>query len=141
MTEAFKDIADVRRECNPFLEVLGVVFTNVDGRATRLRSQLESMTANVLPGRRFETFISQAVVLPEMSGRGITLFQLPRYAKHPVARQYMRLAAEIEHRVHNRDAFLIGRLPPLDRAIIRTPHTPDVPPHSSVGQVAFTASE
>lgn len=117
------------------------MFTNVDGRATRLRTQLESMTADVLPGRRFETFISQAVVLPEMSGRGITLFQLPRYAKHPVARQYMRLAAEIEHRVHNRDAFLGGQLAPLDRAIIRTPHTPDVPPHSGVAQIASHGSE
>ena len=31
LTEAFNDIADVRRHRNPNLEVLGVVFTNVDG--------------------------------------------------------------------------------------------------------------
>jgi chromosome partitioning protein len=127
LTEAFNDIADVRKGCNPALEVLGVVFTNVDGRATRLRHELESLVAAVLPGRRFETFISQAVALPEMSGRGMTLFQLPGYAKHPAAMQYLRLAAEIEHRVHNREAFLAGELLPLHRASARTPHTPDVP--------------
>lgn len=42
LTEAFNDIADVRRRRNPALEVLGVVFTNVDGRTSRLRAELET---------------------------------------------------------------------------------------------------
>lgn len=112
LTEAFNDIADVRKHRNPGLEVLGVVFTNVDGRATRLRAQLETVVHSALPGRRFDTYISQAVVLPDLSGRGKTLFQLPRYDKYAVAKQYMRLAQEVEHRVTNRDAFLAGTLPP-----------------------------
>jgi chromosome partitioning protein len=77
LTEAFNDIADVRKHRNRNLEVLGVVFTNVDGRATRLRSQLETIVNEALPGRRFETCIPQAILLPELSGQGITLFQLP----------------------------------------------------------------
>jgi chromosome partitioning protein len=114
LTEAFNDIADVRRRRNPGLEVLGVVFTNVDGRATRLRAELEAVVAAALPGRRFATSIAQAVLLPDLSGRGKTLFQLPRFAAIPVANQYLRLAAEVEHRVRNRDAFRAGTLGPPD---------------------------
>ncbi|MCC6357378.1 MAG: ParA family protein [Phycisphaerales bacterium] len=127
LTEAFNDIADVRRHRNPRLEVLGVVFTNVDGRATRLRSQLEQVVSTSLPGRRFETSISQAVILAELSGRGKTIFQLPRFADVAVARQYLRLAAEIEQRVRNRTEFLAGSMPPLEAAGVRTPHTPEIP--------------
>lgn len=122
LTEAFNDIADVRRHRNPRLEILGVVFTNVDGRATRLRGQLEAVVAQSLPGRQFETSISQAVILPDLSGRGKTLFQHPQYLHLNVARQYLRLAAEIEHRVLNREEFLVGTLPPLAKANVCTPH-------------------
>lgn len=122
LTEAFSDIADVRRQRNPCLEVLGVVFTNVDGRATRLRAQLEAVVHEALPGRRFETSISQAVILPELSGQGRTIFDLPRCLQFPVARQYLRVPAEIEHRVLNREAFLSSTLPPLERAAVSTPH-------------------
>jgi chromosome partitioning protein len=128
LTEAFNDIADVRRRRNPRLEVLGVVFTNVDGRATRLRGELETVVNDALPGRRFETCISQAVILPELSGRGRTLFQVPNFTKLKVATQYLRLAAEIEHRVRNRDAFLAGTLSPLPAAGVCTPHSPELPP-------------
>jgi cellulose biosynthesis protein BcsQ len=130
LTEAFNDIADVRRHRNPALEVLGVIFTNVDGRATKLRSQLEIVVGEALPGRRFETCISQAVILPELSGRGKTIFQVPGYARLTVAQQYLRLAAEIEHRTRQRQAFLAGTLPPLVNGGIRTPHAPDVPAES-----------
>ncbi|MFN0137338.1 MAG: ParA family protein [Phycisphaerae bacterium] len=110
LSEAFNDIADVRRHRNPDLEVLGVVFTNVDGRATRLRHELEAVVAAALPHRQFQTSISQAVILPEVSGRGKTLFQLPKYERYPAALQYMRLATEVERRVRNRSAFLTGTL-------------------------------
>jgi chromosome partitioning protein len=127
LTEAFNDIADVRRHRNPALEILGVVFTNVDDRATKLRAQLETVVNQALPGRRFETSISQAILLPDLSGRGKTLFQLPKYLHLKVAQQYLRLAAEIEHRVCHRDAFLAGTLPPLGQATVSTPHAPDSP--------------
>lgn len=113
LTEAFRDISDVRQHSNPRLEVLGIVFSNVDGRATRLRAELEAVAAVALPGRRFETHISQAVLLPELSGRGGTVFQLPGYLRIPVAQQYLRLAAEVEHRVRHRELFLQGKLPPF----------------------------
>lgn len=122
LTEAFRDIADVRTHRNPALEVLGIVFANVDRRATRLRAEMESVVAAALPGRLFETHISQAVILPEVSGQGRTLFQLRGYAHIPAAQQFLRLAAEVEHRVRHRDAFLAGRFPSLDRARVSTPH-------------------
>lgn len=110
LTEAFNDIADVRRHRNAELEVLGVVFTNVDRRATRLRSELEAVVATALPGRSFDTSISQAVVLPEVSGRGKTIFQLPKFERYAVANQYRLLAAEVERRVCDRAGFLAGTL-------------------------------
>jgi chromosome partitioning protein len=118
LTHAFDDIADVRKHRNPGLEVLGVVFTNVDGRATRLRNQLEAVVKEALPGRRFQTSISQAVILPDVSGRGRTLFQLPKFASVPVARQYLRLSVELEHRVLNRQSFLDGSLRPPDFSVL-----------------------
>lgn len=117
LTEAFNDIADVRKHRNPGLEVLGVVFTNVDGRATRLRAQLEAVVNKALPGRRFDTSISQAVILPDASGRGKTLFQLPKFEDIPVAMQYIRLSIEVEHRVRHRETFLQGALDALPFAI------------------------
>jgi len=108
----------VRKHRNAGLEVLGVVFTNVDGRATRLRAQLESVVNEALPGRRFETSISQAVILPDVSGRGKTLFQLPRFTGIAVAQQYLRLSVELEHRVRNRGAFLQGVLSPPDFSVL-----------------------
>jgi chromosome partitioning protein len=114
LTEAFNDIADVRAMRNPGLEVLGVIFCNIDRRATRLRAQLERVVREGLPGRAFETSISQAVILPEVSGRGTTLFDLPNASGIAVARQYRALAAEIEHRVRHREAFLAGALPAME---------------------------
>ncbi len=121
LNEACNDIADVRRQRNPLLEVLGVVFTNVDERVTRIRAELEAAVDSAMPRRRFETHISQAVVIPEVSGRGTTLFQLPEFTRLPVAQQYLRLAAEVEHRVRNRRAFLLGTLAPLSSATASTP--------------------
>ena len=111
--DAARMMIEVRRHHNPALEVLGVIFTNVDGRATKLRTQLEAVVGEALPGSRFDTCISQAVILPELSGRGKTVFQVQGNAKLNVAKQHLRLAAEIEHRTRNREDFLAGRLKPL----------------------------
>ncbi|MCK4659477.1 MAG: ParA family protein [Phycisphaerae bacterium] len=123
LSEAFNDIADVRAHRNPELEVLGVVFTNVDGRATRLKAELDAVVNDAMPGRRFETTISQAVIIPTLSGKGKTLFQIPKFNRVAAARQYRQLAAELEHRVLNRDEFLAGTLPPyqaqVDQATVR----------------------
>ncbi|MFN0133117.1 MAG: ParA family protein [Phycisphaerales bacterium] len=50
LTEAFRDIGDVRRHRNPNLEILGVIFTNVDRRARRLRARLETVVARLSRG-------------------------------------------------------------------------------------------
>ncbi|MFA6043739.1 MAG: ParA family protein [Phycisphaerales bacterium] len=114
LSEALNDIAEVRQYRNPELEVLGVIFSNVDPRATRLRGELEFVVGEALPGRQFETVITQAIVIPECSGKGRTLFQLPKHQEIRSAQQYMCLAAEVEHRVLHRAAFIDGSLPPLD---------------------------
>jgi len=110
LSEAFNDIADVRAQRNPELEVLGIVFTNVDGRTTRLKAELDAVVKDSMPRRRFRTVISQAIIIPTLSGKGKTLFQVPNHDRLPVARQYKQLAAEVEYRVLNRDAFLSGDL-------------------------------
>jgi chromosome partitioning protein len=132
LSEAFRDISDVRSHRNTALEVLGVVFSNVDGRATRLRAELEAAAAAALPGRRFATHISQAVLIPELSGRGLTLFQLPGYLKNPVAQQYLRLAAEIEHRIRHRTLFLSGNLPEIAEGPLSVPRAMEEPPEPAM---------
>jgi chromosome partitioning protein len=114
LTEAFRDIADARKHRNPQLEVLGIVFANVDRRTHRLRANLEAVVSQSLPGRKFATSISQSIVIPDLSGSGITIFQEPKLHNHHVAREFSQLAAEIEHRVRHREQFLSGQLPPLD---------------------------
>ncbi|MDX2116826.1 MAG: ParA family protein [Planctomycetota bacterium] len=113
LAEACRDIRDVRQYRNPDLEVLGVVFNNVDPRARLLRIDLESLVEELLPGRRFKTTISQAVILPHLSGMGRTLFQEDNWQRLVPARQYHRLATEVLHRVLNRDEFIHRRLDEL----------------------------
>lgn len=114
ITEALCDVGDVRKHRNPSLEILGVVFSAIDGRATRLRAQVDEVVNSALPGRRFDNYISNAIVLPDTSGIGKTLFQLPKFEAIPVAQQYLRLSVELEHRARNREAFLAGTLQPPD---------------------------
>ncbi len=106
LNEALKDIADVRGQRNPGLEVLGVILTCVDTR-TNLAREVEQLVARELPGRAFQTIITQANALPVLSGRGKTLFDSKLYATHKVTDQYRCLAAEVEARVLDREAFLI----------------------------------
>src|SRR6516165_6889155 len=105
LNEALKDIADVRARRNPTLEVLGVVLTCVDTRTTLARD-VEELVARELPGRAFETIITQANALPVLSGKGKTLFDSKLYATHKVTEQYRSLAAEVEERLLNRQGFL-----------------------------------
>jgi cellulose biosynthesis protein BcsQ len=105
----------VREKRNPTLEVLGVVLTCVDSR-TKLAAEVEQLVARELPGRAFQTFITQATAVAMISGKGKTLFQVLPHATHKVADQYRCLAAEVEHRVKNRAAFLAGDLEPLSFA-------------------------
>ncbi len=111
LNEALKDIVDVRARRNPNLEVLGVVVSAVDGRSNLWR-EVEEVVNRGLPGRGFQTKISQAIEIAKCSGRGKTLLQVKGSDKHPVANQYRALAAEIEERVLNRDDFIAGRFTP-----------------------------
>lgn len=111
LNEALKDIIDVRARRNPTLEVLGVVVTAVDARSNLWR-EVEDVVNRALPGRSFQTKISQAIEVAKCSGRGKTLLQMKGHDKHPVAIQYRALASEIEERVLNREDFIAGRLIP-----------------------------
>jgi chromosome partitioning protein len=106
ISEALRDLADVRESCNPSLELLGIVLCNVDRRATRLWAQMQETLSETLPGRLFETSIAQAVVLPVAAGRGLTVFQLQNWTSIPVAEQYLRLADELLHRLNGHLAHL-----------------------------------
>jgi chromosome partitioning protein len=107
LNEAFKDIADVRSRKNPSLEVMGVVITAVDGR-TNLWREVTDMISAALPGRTFQTMISQAIEVAKCAGVGKTLFQMRYGVEHKVADQYRRLADEIAQRALNREAFIAG---------------------------------
>jgi chromosome partitioning protein len=111
LNEALKDIIDVRARRNPTLEVLGVIVTAVDARSNLWR-EVEDVVNRALPGRSFQTKISQAIEIAKCSGRGKTLLQIKGHEKHPVANQYRALATEIEERVLNRDEFIAGSFVP-----------------------------
>ena len=85
--------------------MLGVILSCVDTR-TNLAREVEELVSRELPGRAFKTIISQANALPVVSGKGKTLFDSKLYANHKVTEQYRNLAAEVEYRVLNREAFL-----------------------------------
>jgi chromosome partitioning protein len=112
LSEAFRDIADVRRLRNPSLEILGVLLTNVDRRAKRMRTQIDAAIEQAVPGRLFTTAISQTIAFPEASGLGCTVFQLASGSQSPPAMQFLDLAWEVTRRVAARDAFLRGEFGP-----------------------------
>ena len=119
LTEAFRDINDVRRYRNHKLEVLGILLCCVDRRVKKSRERIEQLVASALPGRELDTSISQATVLPESSAMGKTVFQRPECRGHLVRRQYQRLAAELEYRMRRRPEFLSGTLDRLGFRITR----------------------
>lgn len=109
LNEALADIADVRSNRNPRLEILGLVFCAVD-RRTRARAQVEEFIQTHMQQRALSTYVSQAVAVNAAAEKGKTLFQVKGFRKHPVTEQYREIAAEILHRVTNRDAFIAGTL-------------------------------
>ena len=113
LNEALKDIADVRSRRNTDLEILGIVITAVDARSN-LWKEVDELISRELPGRGFETRISQAIELAKISGQGKTIFQTRLGGDHKVAHQYRALATEIEWRVTHRSEFVEGKLPPAD---------------------------
>ena len=133
INEALKEIADVRRFRNPYIEILGVLLTCVDTR-TKLATDIEQLIQQQMPGRGFVTQTTQANVVNRASEKGKTLFQIPAYTKHKVALAYRNLAIEIEHRVTNRDEFLNGTLSPP--ALLAEP-----PDHEPLGEDEDGADE
>jgi chromosome partitioning protein len=107
LNEALADIADARKTKNPELEVLGVVVNGVDGR-TKTWQEVNQVIADNFSGRAFTTVISRAQAVSDATKTGKTLFQIPKFRKHPVVQQYRQLAAEIHARITNREAFLAG---------------------------------
>ena len=106
ITEACRDIAEVRAHRNPHLEILGVLLCSVDERATRALAEITSLVNEALPGRFFSTRITQATAVQRCVADGRTLLTHPQHCHHPVARQFLRLAVEIEQRVKYRDTFI-----------------------------------
>jgi chromosome partitioning protein len=108
LTDALVDIRAAQQHGNPALRILGVVLSGIDGRKTRLASNLieyveEKFSVNGGPSAKFKTTISRSTVVPEASKVGKTVFQTD--PTHKVAQQYRALAREIEERT--------GRLQPV----------------------------
>lgn len=97
---ATKDLGDfyqkVRSRLNQRLEILGVLFTRVEGR-TRLSQEVISRVGSVFGDSIFETRIRKNVRLAEVPGAGDSIFD---YApKSHGAEDYMLLAEEVIRRV------------------------------------------
>lgn len=113
LNEALKDIADVRTRRNPRLEVMGVLLNAVDAR-TRLWQEVAQVVESALPGKLFQTHISQSIEVAKAAGTGRTLFQLVanatlqrgRDTDHRVVHQYRELAREVLWRATCRDEYL-----------------------------------
>ncbi len=105
LSEALADLAEVRRHCNPRLNVLGVLFCCVDRRASRMLVELEQLVDACVPERRFDVSVRQSALLPRLSGEGRTLMSDPRTLSHPAAAEYLKLSVEVEQRVHQPEAF------------------------------------
>ncbi len=106
LTEACRDIRAVREHRNADLEVLGVLLCCVDERATRALAEIRALVDEALPGRFFSTRIAQATAVQRCVADGRSLLCHPQHRRHPVARQFLRLAVEVERRVQHREAFL-----------------------------------
>lgn len=117
LTEAFRDIADVRRLTNPKLQVLGVVLTNVDRRARRMQGAIERALDESAPGSLLHTHISQAVAIPEASGLGQTVFELTGPGRVRPAQEFMNLATELEDRLAAAKRGEPANVHPLQRAV------------------------
>jgi len=105
LTEACRDIAEVREHRNPRLEILGVLLCCVDERATRSRAEIIASIDASLPGRRFTARISQATAVHECTVVGRPLLTHPTHRHHHAARQFLRLAVEVERRVRYGETF------------------------------------
>lgn len=106
LTDALQDIHAAQRHGNPSLRVLGVVLSGIDGRKTRLATNLieyveQKFTPEGGPSAKFRTTVSRSTVVPEAQKLGKTVFQTD--PTHKVAQQYRELAREIEERT--------GRIP------------------------------
>src|SRR6185369_5715029 len=84
-----------------------VVVNGVDAR-TRTWHEVNEVISRSFPGRAFSTIISRSQAVSDATKIGKTLFQIPKFKRHPVVVQYRQLAAEIHSRITNRDAFLAG---------------------------------
>lgn len=102
LSDALVDIKGAQRHGNPELRILGVVLSGIDGRRTRLASNLiqyveDAFSVDGGPSAKFKTTISRSTVVPEAQRLGKTVFQTD--PMHKVAQQYRALAREVEERM------------------------------------------
>ncbi len=110
LNEAFNDIRDVKSQRNPRLEIIGIIFSNVD-RRTKAREQTEAFIREHLDHRAFSVpFIPANSILNKTLDRGKTLFDGKSYQKHEITNMYRTIAREIDARCCHRDEFLAGTL-------------------------------
>ena len=114
LNNALKDIQSVREHGgNPHLTLLGVVLSNVDGRATRLARELLSYVEETFapyPGwmQKYKATISRTTIIPAAQKVGKTIFQTE--PQHKVTEQFRALAREFEARIRMLDEQGIATL-------------------------------
>ncbi|MEO0966341.1 MAG: ParA family protein [Planctomycetota bacterium] len=107
LTEAIRDVATVRQGPNPRLEILGLLFIDVDTRSRALREtqvfieQHEKMRPFGRVG-----FIPSSVFPNRAVAQGKSLFQIPAYRYKPVTLSFERVAEELALRCQDREGFL-----------------------------------
>ena len=104
-------IGRIRIKSNKQLEVLGVCLSRFKRNTNIAKQTLEDIN-RLFPGRAFHTSLRESVAVQNVGETGRTLFDDRKYRSHPLAREYLQLAREVEHRTQNRERFLKGRLRP-----------------------------
>lgn len=104
---ALDDIRNAQKRGNAEVALLGVVLSCVNKRyrTAQLLSKVVQDTFMPAEGEhslKFDTEISRSVVIPQASGRGVTIFEYE--PDHAVAEQYRSLAREVEQRLAERNA-------------------------------------
>lgn len=98
--DALRDIQDAQKNCNPRLQLIGVVLTAANKRtlsARRLTSFVDEIFEADENSAKFRTVFSRTTRIPEVQEVGRTLFEL--FPNHKVTDEFRQLADELEERL------------------------------------------
>lgn len=107
LSEALRDISNVRQAVNPGLEILGVVFNAVDTRSSALRDTKAFLQKHQdLRPFGANGFIPWSVFANRAAEEGKTLFQLRGNRHKAITNRFKQIARAVVKRCSDRDRFL-----------------------------------